>query len=113
MTESIEFPWFPKWLNPNNRPLKVKFYNNVFQKYKNDCYVLALGKEPILKGRIIFCQPKGRGRNVDKDNCIAAIKALQDSLALAWKIDDNKFDFSYHMSDRVENGCVILLPEWD
>ena len=93
----ITLPFPDKALWPNGRAHHMAKHR-AFQKHKQWAYHAALAKlprcfkwngEPIKLHYIIT--PK-TAHAIDKDNCIAAMKAYQDGIALALKVDDSAFE---------------------
>lgn len=109
----IELPFPPKELNPNKRlhwAVKAKAKN----RYRKDCHFLALAqgvKKLEVDGKIrIYAtvhMPDMRRR--DDDNITAAFKAGRDGFADALGVDDNRFVFTWEISEEVRPGGMIVL----
>lgn len=93
----ITLPFPDKALWPNGRAHHMAKHR-AFQKHKQWAYHAALAKlprcfkwngQPIKLHYIIT--PK-TAHAIDKDNCIAAMKAYQDGIAMALKVDDSAFE---------------------
>lgn len=92
----IVLPFPDKILWPNGRGHHMA-KNRAFQKHKTWAYHAALANiprcfkwngEPIRLRYIITPKTK---HAIDQDNCVAAMKAYQDGIALALKVDDSAF----------------------
>lgn len=101
----LELPYPPKELSPNVRghwAKKAKF----FKVYKEQVYYLAKSHKPMIKFSITFFP---RSILQDRDNAIAAFKAGQDGLALAWGVNDRDFTITYEpITQSVKSGKIIL-----
>ena len=101
----IVLPWpFPA-LWPNKRPhwsAKARATRSYRFMTKVAAKDATLG--PI---RLTFC-PKPLGPKPDKDNCIAASKALQDGLADALGVNDRDLIVTYDIGERCKDGAVIV-----
>ena len=93
----ITLPLPAKILWPNGRG-HWGAKNRAFQDHKTWAYHAALAVlprcfkwngEPIKLRYVIT--PKTR-HAIDRDNCVAAMKAYQDGIAMALRIDDSLFD---------------------
>ncbi len=95
----ITLPFPAKVLWPNGRTRNVRWRNAEFQKHKQWAYNATLSAlprcfkwngEPIKLRYTVT--PKGATRRaIDRDNAIAAMKAYQDGIAQAMKVDDSAF----------------------
>jgi crossover junction endodeoxyribonuclease RusA len=85
----LTLPWFPPDLKPNARVYRLK-KALAAKQYRQACYLLAKGHEPMQGHlKITFYPPDRRPR--DLDNCLAAIKSGLDGIADAWGINDRLF----------------------
>lgn len=99
------FPWPYPALWPNKRPhwsAKAKATRDYRQ-----LAALTLRGATMGPVRIIWC-PKPTGPFPDRDNAIAACKALQDGIADAMRVNDSKLTVSYAFGERCKNGAVIV-----
>lgn len=117
MTACVYLPWPDKRLSPNAREhwstlAKVK------KKAKTDAYYIALEagigkiKAAAINAKYTFFPPDRRTR--DRDNLIGCCKALQDGLAMAFGVDDGKWNTTYEIAGTIErNGMVKVEIEWE
>lgn len=93
----IILPFPHKILWPNGRTRNVKWKADEFKKHKTWAFNATKAKlprcfnwngEPIKLRYVIT--PK-TAHKIDRDNCVAAMKAYQDGIALALKVDDSAF----------------------
>jgi crossover junction endodeoxyribonuclease RusA len=107
----LEFPWFDKILNPNEKAHWAKKAQARREQKKTAYFIAKEGGEIEEQDKyllqIIFHPPDKRGR--DLDNCMAAIKGVFDGLAIAWRVNDKDFRFDgVDFGDVVENGKIII-----
>ena len=100
MGRTVDLPWPPKALNPNNRK-KHLHATSERKRYKTACW--ALSKEAKLDYRlthldITFHPPDGRRR--DLDNMLSAMKYGLDGLANAIGVDDYHWSLSIRRGDK-------------
>jgi crossover junction endodeoxyribonuclease RusA len=95
----VELPFPPAELNPNRKNGRHWGATHAVKDgYKRDCWALtlaAVGAGCIVPDgdialRLTFVQPDKRHR--DRDNLLAASKALLDGFAAALKVDDSRFE---------------------
>lgn len=107
-TITVALPWPPKQLTPNFKRRKHwRVYQPHIQKYRGDCAWLV--KAARARGTLLsitFCPPDRRKR--DDDGMIGAFKAGRDGVADALGCDDHAFRPSYHFSDPVKGGVVLV-----
>lgn len=93
----IELPFPAKVLWPNGRTRNHKYRAAEFKRHKEWAFYATRETLPscfnwngveIQLNYVIT--PKTR-HSIDKDNCIAAMKAYQDGIALALSVDDSAF----------------------
>ena len=93
----IVLPFPAKILWPNGRTRNVRWRAAEFKKHKDWAFAATREKlptcfkhngEPIALAYTVH--PKTRNA-IDRDNCVAAMKAYQDGIALALKVDDSAF----------------------
>ena len=92
----IELPFPDKALWPNGRPHHMAKHR-AFQKHKSWAHIAMLSLlpacfkhngEPVQLAYTV--RPKTR-HAIDRDNCVAAMKAYQDGIAAALGVDDSAF----------------------
>lgn len=109
MSGIITLPWPPKELTPNAKRRKHwRVYQPIAKRYRADCALLA--KAARVSGvitSITFCPPDRRRR--DDDGMIGAFKAGRDGVADALGCDDHTFRPSYHFSDPVPGGQIVVV----
>lgn len=111
----IELPWPQKVLSPN-----VSVHWAVLAKakklYSQECFWFTVGAIPkggrpvFFGGKIrvnIVFHPPSR-RKYDRDNLISRLKAGQDGIARALKVDDSRFVPTYDIGDVVNGGKVVF-----
>lgn len=106
----LTFPYPPKALNPNTRT-HWGTKHRVFQKYKNDCYLIAKQVRPVFTDKPIHISLKfhpGKARRRDLDNAVSSVKALLDGISAAWGVDDSRFHLLPAMGEVVKGGCVTV-----
>lgn len=100
----VELPFPPAELNPNRKNGRHWGATHaVKESYKRDCWALTLAAVKAAGGnpcalmptgdiglRLTFVQPDKRPR--DRDNLLAASKALLDGFSAALKVDDSRFE---------------------
>lgn len=116
----IELPFPAKILWPNGRGHHMAKHRE-FQKHKDWAHHATLasfcGRWPtygLFTGdyRLLFTvYPKTR-HDIDEDNATAAMKAYQDGIAAAMKIDDKHFKNNrIQFAEPVKNGRVTICVE--
>jgi len=114
----IELPWPPRELSPNCRVDRYS-KNKHFQSYKLQAYAATLkamkGKtaqpaertsvRPTVNVQYCITPPDKRAR--DEDNFFATMKAAQDGIALALKVNDCFF----HLRELTRDGADRLHPK--
>lgn len=114
MTFTVELPYPPNVLSPNNRShwakrLKVK------QKYKSDCHLLTkaagayqfdgIGKIPT---EIVFY--RSSLRHADVDNALASCKSGLDGMCEALGINDKRLSpITTWISDETYKGGKVVV----
>jgi crossover junction endodeoxyribonuclease RusA len=108
----IALPWPDKRLSPNART-HFMHRSRVAKIAKMDAATLAYAAgKPALPdaGHVALlwtlCPPDKRPR--DMDNVIASLKHAQDGVALAWGVNDARFQPTYRWGDPVRGGAVIV-----
>lgn len=98
MSALLQLPFPAKVLWPNGRTRNHRWRNAEFQKHKDWAWKAALAVlppcfkhngAPIRLSYTVY--PKTR-HAIDRDNAIAAMKAYQDGIAAALKVDDSTFE---------------------
>jgi crossover junction endodeoxyribonuclease RusA len=105
MTASVRLPWPPKALSPNHRSRSHWPRTRAIKAARQTAWALTL--EAKATGKLLsftFHPPDRQAR--DRDNLIASMKAYQDGIADALKVDDSTFHPSYIFADPVPNGSV-------
>lgn len=93
----ISLPFPDKILWPNGRGHHMAKHR-AFQKHKQWAYYATLDALPGCfqhKGetvRLRYTVTPKTAHPIDKDNAVAAMKAFQDGIALALKMDDSAFE---------------------
>lgn len=111
-------PFPDKILWPNGRGHHMAKHR-AFQKHKQWAYWAALdvlpecfshNGEPIRLRYTITPKAKTT-RAIDKDNAVAAMKAYQDGIALALKVDDSTFETPEvtFTAPKTHGGVVVAL----
>lgn len=103
MRFALPYPFPALW--PNKRPhwsAKARATRSYRQWAK-----LAANTAKPGPVHLILC-PKTFGPKPDRDNFIAACKALQDGIADAMGINDNKLEVTYEIGERCKDGAVIV-----
>ena len=115
---TLELPWPPRELSPN---VRVDRYtkNKKFQSYKLQAYALTLkatGNKPARPAEMTsvrptvnvqYCLTPPDRRARDEDNFFASMKAAQDGIALALKVNDCFF----HLRELTSAGADRLHPK--
>jgi crossover junction endodeoxyribonuclease RusA len=107
----LELPFPPRSLSPNARvhwAQKAK----AAKSYKTSCFYLAKEAGPFEDpgGEIplrIEWYPK-TANGFDRDNALARMKAGLDGLALAWGVNDERFDPKIEKMPPVKGGKVVI-----
>jgi crossover junction endodeoxyribonuclease RusA len=108
----IRLPWYPRELSPNER-VHWAVKANATARYRKECGWLAKSQgvlpteKEIVKMTMVFF-PKKRGRQPDKDNMIAATKALRDGLQDALTMDDSRFVVEYAVGEKTTGGAITV-----
>jgi crossover junction endodeoxyribonuclease RusA len=112
----IELPFPPKSLWPNGRA-HWAIKHRAATSAKLDAFMsmkgyLATMQAPAVPARIVYTiRPKTRNP-IDRDNCVAAMKAYQDGICAALGIDDSTLDTpKIIMGEPVKGGAVIVEVE--
>ena len=107
---SIEYPFPPKELNPNQQlhwAVKAKHKKN----YREICKMLTLGLvlpiDKLIDMHITFYPPDRRHR--DDDNLVAAFKSGRDGIADASGINDKMFRIHPVLSNLTGNKVVVTF----
>lgn len=112
----LELPYPHKALWPNGRPHWASKARET-KKHKQWAYAATLahiGKHPVEPGTKGFAliatfYPKTR-HAVDRDNASASLKAYQDGIAQALKVDDRHFETpTVLFGEPVKGGKVVIL----
>jgi crossover junction endodeoxyribonuclease RusA len=113
---TIELPFPAKILWPNGRGHWAA-KNREFQKHKAWAFAALLvdggrfGTAPAEGERVqwsVTFYPKTR-HAIDEDNAAASLKAYQDGLAEAMRINDSRFARpTIHFAEPVKNGRVVI-----
>ena len=111
----IELPFPAKILWPNGRTRNYRWRNAEFQKHKDWAWKAALANlPPAYKhegGAIRLCctvYPKTR-HSIDEDNASAAMKAYQDGIAVALRVNDSIFKApTIQFGEPVKGGKVVI-----
>lgn len=112
---TIELPFPAKILWPNGRGHHMKKHR-LFQDHKRWAYLAAYSVlpgcfKPTPDARfrlLITVHPKTRNA-IDKDNASAAMKAYQDGIAKAMKVDDSRFELpDLQFGEPVKGGSVVV-----
>ena len=108
----IVLPWPSPKLSPNARTHFMQ-RSRVAKIAKMDAATLAYAAgKPVLPadGPVALlwtlCPPDKRAR--DMDNVIASLKHAQDGVALAWGVNDARFQPTYRWADPVRGGAVTV-----
>lgn len=113
-TVVVELDLPPRELAPNARP-HFMAKSKATRKYRGACYLLALaashGRRPKWKGATVkatFHFPDA-GRQRDKDNLLASMKAAWDGFADAGLVDNDR-NFTYLPVEIVKSPrrCVVV-----
>jgi len=112
---TINFPWPPSALLPNNR--NGRHWGATHKPkaiYRDACYLLT--KEAIhgrsvalpdtIRPHIQFYPPDKRRR--DDDGMVGAFKNGRDGMALALGVDDSRFRCVYEICDPVPGGKITV-----
>ena len=108
----VTLPWPSPKLSPNAR---VHFMqrSKIARTAKGEAHTLAYAAgKPVLPdaGPVALLwtlrPPDKRAR--DMDNVIASLKHAQDGVALAWGVNDARFQPTYRWADPVRGGAVIV-----
>ena len=92
----IILPFPGKALWPNGRP-HWSTKHRAFQKHKQWAYAATLAKLPRCftwngeRIKLTYRITPKTAHAIDEDNCVAAMKAYQDGIALALGVDDSAF----------------------
>lgn len=113
----VELPWPAAVLKPNGggkfgvraRIAKTK----AARIAKGEAHTLAyIAGKPMLPDtgpiRVLWTLHPPIKRNRDMDNMIAALKWHQDGVALAWGVDDARFEPTYRWAEIVPGGRVVI-----
>ncbi|MDF2382464.1 hypothetical protein JMG10_13360 [Nostoc ellipsosporum NOK] len=108
----VELPWPHRILWPNGRTRSAAWKRAEFQKHKDWAWAAAKaaklvapdGRIPVL---LTFC-PLPKGKEPDKDNCIAVSKAYLDGIAKAMGVDDRLFDPDVKFGPRGSKVIVSI-----
>lgn len=113
----IELSYPAPALWPNKRPhwaAKAK----ATSKARLDAFMMMRGylaqfDAPAVPARLVFTiRPKPTGPVPDKDNIVAACKALQDGIAAALSLNDRELDTPrIIIGERCKGGAVIVEVE--
>jgi crossover junction endodeoxyribonuclease RusA len=110
----IVLPFPDKILWPNGRGHHMAKHR-AFQKHKQWAYWATLDALPadtrMILGpfRLRYTITPKTAHPIDKDNCIAALKAFQDGIALALKVDDSAFETpEITFADPEKPGKVVV-----
>lgn len=109
----LEFNWFNKVLNPNDKShWAVK--SKARKKQKEDAYYVALSyPKPEVREKYVLnikFHPKSNHKQ-DVDNALAACKGLLDGVAMAWGVDDSQFVLVPVMASKVDGGKIVIETE--
>ncbi len=116
---SIELPFPHKVLWPNGRTRSPQFRNREFQKHKEWARLatmatlgpcLAIPDEERFR-MVVTVYPKTR-HAIDKDNASSAMKAYQDGIATAMKVNDSRFEEPrIQFGEPVKGGKVVVTVD--
>lgn len=107
----IELPYPAKALWPNGR---AHWRTKAAQTKKHRAWAhaatLADNTRPAAPtGILATVYPKARGPLPDRDNTVSALKAYQDGIAQACKVDDRTFAAPrIQFGERTANGAVVI-----
>ena len=110
----LTLPWPHKGLSPNAR-VHWRRKAELTAKAKREAWGVALAAgvkhretDAEVPMRVTFCPPDRRRR--DRDNAIAACKAMMDGLAMALGVDDSRFAVTYAAGwgEPVKGGAVVV-----
>lgn len=93
----IALPLPAKILWPNGRTRNHRWRNAEFQKHKGWAYNATLASLPRCfkwngeRIKLRYTITPKTAHAIDRDNCVAAMKAYQDGIALALGVDDSAF----------------------
>ncbi len=111
----IELPFPAKVLWPNGRTRNIRYRNAEFQKHKQWAYAAALEKLPRCFQHNgtplrLHCTVHPKTRHaIDDDNAAAAMKAYQDGIALAMKVNDKLFGVpAIIFAEPIKGGRVTV-----
>lgn len=108
---SINLPWPPSILSPNNRDHWTK-KSTVKSEYRKSCGEVAKETRPLIPDgnihiRLVFYPPTRR--HYDMDNLLACMKSGIDGVCDAWGINDVRFrPITIDIGDVVKGGEVHL-----
>lgn len=110
----VPLDWPPRVLSPNSRSHWAP-KSTATRRARDDAYIVTLSAmwgraKPDVTGDVAMTwtfHPPRKGR-FDMDNAIARCKALQDGIADALGVDDNRFVPTYRKGDVVKGGKVIV-----
>lgn len=108
----IFLPWPHPKLSPNARVHHMARYR-LERVAKGEAHTLAYAAgKPVLPAngliRLLFTLHPPDKRARDKDNIIASLKHAQDGVALAWGVNDARFDPDYRWGEIVRGGRVTV-----
>ena len=112
---SIVLPYPAKALWPNGRPNRFQKARET-KKHKAWAHAATLAdstRPANPTGLVATFYPKPRGPLPDRDNASAVLKAYQDGIAVACKVDDRTFAAPrIQFGERTAHGSVVieLLP---
>lgn len=110
----IALPYPHKALWPNGRAHRMAKAREV-RKHREWARLatLADATRPAVVGRLIVTlRPKPRGPAPDEDNTAAAMKAYQDGIADAYRVDDRTFGQPrIIIAERCQHGAVTICIE--
>lgn len=121
MVVTVSLAWPDSRLSPNARVFhmvlhqlkkdaKSAAYWAVHDQTNDRARAAVAAIEGKIEVNFTFHPPDRRAR--DTDNCIAAMKAAQDGLALALGVDDNRFVPTYRMAGPEKPGRVeVTFPQ--
>jgi len=108
----FEIPFPPRVLHPNEASKHWAKRVGPRKRFKQDCFFMAktVRWTPPAEGAIdivVLWHPKDH--NVpDKDGCIANLKAAFDGIALAWGVNDKRFNPTVKIMPSIKGGKVII-----
>ena len=110
----IELPFPANALWPNSRHNRYEHARQV-KKHREWARLATLAdatRPATVGGLVATFYPKATGRMFDRDNATAALKAYQDGVADAYRVDDGTFDQPRVLiGERTKHGKVVIALE--